>query len=142
MAKRSSVKGAKDAAARFRQIMPGLTVPLNQASRAGLRPLLAEMRATVPVDSGDTKKALAIQRVKSPADAPEHRVGVRSGQEGSPASTVHLIEFGHAGSAPGSRFMTRAFEAKDAEVINGFKDAIGPAIRKRVAYLAKKAGGG
>lgn len=141
MSKRSTVTGGKEAAAKFRQIVPGLRVPLNEASRKALRPLLAEMRATVPVGDGETKKALAIQRAKSPANQPEHRVGVRSGQPGSPSSTVHLAEFGHAGGAPGSRFMTTSFERKEAEVIKGFADAIGPAIEKRVKYLAKKRGG-
>jgi hypothetical protein len=122
--------------------VPGLRVPLNEASRKALRPLLNEMKATVPVESGATKKALAIQRAKSPSDQPEHRAGVRGGQDGSPASTVHLLEYGVPGHAPGSRFMTTAFVRKDQEVIATFKGAIGPAIEKRVAYLATKNGGG
>ena len=138
---KSRVTGGKDIAAKFKQVVPGLRVPMNEASRKALRPLLAEMKATVPVDDGDTKRALAVQRVKSPADQPEHRVGVRKGQPGSPASTVHLVEFGHAGGAPGSRFMTTAFERKQGDVIRGFAAAIVPAIEKRIAYLRKKGGG-
>ena len=141
MSNRSKVTGGKDVAAKFRQVIPGLRVPLNEASRKALRPLLSEMRVTVPVDDGETKRALAIQRAKSPADAPEHRVGVRKGQPGSPSSTVHLAEYGHAGGAPGSRFMTTSFERKEGEVIQTFAKEIGPAIDKRVAYLAKKNGG-
>lgn len=138
---KSTVTGGAAVARRLRQITPGLTVPLNQASRKAMRPMLRAAKANAPKDDGDLKKSLIVKNRKGTTI-----VGPSSkyvGKDGAkPVRYAHLTEFGRAdGSMAGTRWLTRAFETTKDLVIETFGREIGPAIEKRAAYLAKKAGG-
>jgi HK97 gp10 family phage protein len=152
MAKRSSVTGAKAINAAFKQVVPGLTVPINQASRAALKPLLAaakrNLKANGNVQSGQLLKSLTVKkRAGKSIRVHEHLVGPASANPHY--RLAHLIEFGTAPHMigeklhPGARafpFLRPAFEETQAEVIERFGAEIGPAVEKRAAYLARKTG--
>ena len=122
----------------MRELVPGLAVPLNEASRKALRPLVAATKANAPVDSGDLKRTIGIRRVRSPKIRPVHVVAPS-------VRYAHIPEFGRAPNADGNgeiigqRFMTRAFEATSAAVLKALELEIPEAIRRRVAKIAAKA---
>jgi hypothetical protein len=148
MAKRSSVTGGKQIAKNFRQIVPGLAVPLNEASRKALAPMLTAARANAPVRSGALKRSLAIKRrPRSSKIAPVHVIGPRvdfqAGDE-RPIKYAHIVEFGRApnadgqGGLSGTRFLTRAFEATADAALQILKSELPLAVERRVKKLAAK----
>lgn len=145
---RSTITGGKQVAAAFRQIVPGLSVPLNEASRKAMAPMVRAAKAGAPVDDGDLKRSMVVKRAKSPKASPVHVVGPRAdfvGKNGKrPVKYAHVVEFGRAANAdgkggfPGLRFMTKAFEATAQTVIATLESEIPVAIAKRVAKLRAK----
>lgn len=152
MAKRSKISGIASAKNAFRQVTSGLTVPVNQASRKALQPMLKaakdNLRANGSVESGELLELLTIQQDKSaPKDKPTHVVGPSSRKPGY--RSAHLVELGvsphfqpelnrmHPG-APAKPFLRPAFEETKDEAVKRFGESIGPAIEKRAARLAKK----
>lgn len=147
MPKRSTVSGGKAIARNFRQVVPGLAVPLNEASRKALKPMLTATRANAPLDQGTLKRSLAIKRAKSPKNAPVHLIGPRADwQEAGdrPVRYAHIVEFGRAANAdgkggmPGTRFMTRAFDATAATVLSILETELPAAIERRIVKLATR----
>jgi HK97 gp10 family phage protein len=139
---KSSVTGGKQIAQRLRQLSRGLAVPINQASRRAMRPMLAAAKSLVPVEHGYLKKSLVIKNRKGTT-----LVGPRKDFEAGgrrPVRYAHLVEFGRApnangrGGMKGSRFLTRAFDATKDVVLKNFEAEIGPAIERRVQQLAAK----
>lgn len=151
MARRSSITGAKGIASAFRQIVPGLTVPINQASRVALRPLLAaakrNLKANGNVQSGQLLKSLTVKKKGGKSvRLHEHLVGPSAA---NPHYRLgHLVEFGTTPHRigkklhPGARafpFLRPAFEETKDEVIKRFGAEIGPAVEARARKLAAKA---
>jgi len=146
--RKSTVTGGKATARAMRELVPGLAVPLNEASRKAMKPLLAATRANVPVDKGTLRRSLTIKRAKSPKIRPVHLVGPRSDfQSGDdrPVKYAHIVEFGRApnadgrGGFPGTRFATRAFESTAATVLKVLELELPEAILRRVAKIRAKA---
>lgn len=150
MARKSSVTGGKATAKRLRQVVPGLAVPLNEASRKALAPMLRMARTTAPRDSGALRKTLIIKRSgRSPKIRPVHLVGPRADYELNgrrPVKYAHVVEFGRApnadgkGGMEGSRFMSKAFDATAARALQILGIELPAAIEKRVKKLASKGG--
>lgn len=147
MPKRSNVTGGRETAAAMRKIVPGLSVPLNEASRRALKPMLAATRHNAPVDTGALKRSLAIKKARSPKIRPVHLIGPRSDyQEGDdrPVRYAHILEFGRApnsdgkGGMPGTRFMTKAFEATAQQVLRILEKELPEAVERRVVKLAAR----
>lgn len=147
MPKKSSVSGGKEIAAAMRKVVPGLAVPLNEASRKALKPMLAATKQNAPVDTGALKRSLAIKKARSPKLKPVHLIGPRADyQEGDrrPVRTAHITEFGRApnadgkGGIRGTRFMTRAFEATAQQVLRILEKELPEAIERRVVKLAAR----
>lgn len=132
----------------MRKIVPGLAVPLNEASRKALKPMLAATKQNAPVRSGALKRSLAIKKARSPKVRPVHLVGPRSDyQEGDdrPVKYAHILEFGRAANADGkgairgTRFMTRAFEATAQQALKILEVELPAAIERRIVKLATRA---
>ncbi len=151
MAKRSTVTGGKAVVKALRHVVPGLAVPLNEASRKALAPMLSTARANAPRRTGALAKSLAIKRAKSAKARPVHLVGPRKDYVGpsgeKPVRYAHLAEFGSVPRFNGKRmdrgtppqpFLTPAFEATKNLVLEIFGREIGPAIERRIKKLAKK----
>lgn len=155
MAKKSKFSGVRSTKAAFRQLQSGLTVPINEASRKALRPVLREAKANLKangsVESGELLSLMTIKRdPEAPKNRPTHVVGPDSKKSGH-YRVAHLVELGtaphfqpelnkmHPGAAA-KPFLRPAFEEKKDEAIKMFGETIGPAIEKRAARLAKKAG--
>lgn len=152
MAKKSRMTGAADINRAFRNTASGLNVPLNDAARKSLRPMLREAKANLKrndnIESGKLYSLLSIIRDRSaPKDKPTYAIGPDASK--SPHYRVaHLVELGtaphningwiHPGASP-SPFMRPAFEAMKAEVIRLFGAEIGPAIERRIAAVARRA---
>lgn len=131
----------------MRQVVPGLAVPLNEASRKALKPMLAATKQGAPVRTGALKRSLAIKKARSPKIRPVHLIGPRSDyQEGDnrPVKYAHLVEFGRApnadgkGGTKGTRFMTRAFEATAQQVLKILETELPAAIERRIVKLASR----
>ena len=131
----------------MRKFSSGFGVPLNEASRKAMAPLLAATRANAPVDEGALKRSLAIKRARSSKLKPVHLVGPRADyQRGGdrPVRYAHIVEWGRAGNAdgkggmPGTRFMTRAFEATSATVLEILERELPAAIERRIAKIAAR----
>lgn len=148
MAKRSTMTGGAATARVLRQIVPGLAVPLNEASRKAMKPMLAAAKANAPKDTGALRRSLTVKRRRSPKDKPVHVVGPRkdaTGKDGrKPVKYAHIVEWGRAagkdgkGAMAGTRFLTRAFESTSEQVLRLFGAEIGPAIERRAAKLAAR----
>lgn len=146
--RKSAVTGGKEIAKAMRQVVPGLAVPLNEASRKALKPMLAATKQNAPVRSGALKRSLAIKKARSPKIRPVHLIGPRADyQEGEnrPVKYAHLVEFGRApnadgkGGAIGTRFMTRAFEATAQQVLRILETELPAAIERRIVKIAARA---
>ncbi len=139
--RKSTVTGGRDVAKRLRQVVPGLAVPLNEASRKALAPMLRMARATAPKDNGLLRKSLIIKRARrSSKMRPVHLVGAT----GIAVHYAHLAEFGRApgadgsGGSEGSRFLTKAFDATAAQALKILGLELPAAIERRVQKLAAK----
>jgi len=145
--RKSSVTGGKAIAKAMRQVVPGLQVPLNEASRKAMKPLLAATRANAPVGEGALKRSLAIKKARSPRIRPVHLIGPRADYQANgdrPVKYAHIAEFGRApgkdgkGGMPGSRFMTKAFEATSAKVLEILAVELPAAIERRIVKVASR----
>ena len=142
--KRSTVSGGKAIAKRFRPITPGLTVPINLASRKAMRPMLNAAKANAPRRTGLLKRALIIKNRKGRTLVGPDK-SVTGARGAKPVKYAHIDEFGRAprasgkGGQPGTRFLTRAFDATKDLVLRTFAAELGPAIDDRVKKLAAKA---
>lgn len=145
--RKSTVTGGKQIAKALRQVVPGLAVPLNEASRKALKPMLAAAKQNVPVRTGALKRSLAIKKARSPKIRSVHLIGPRADyQEGEnrPVNYASLVEFGRPpnangkGGIRGTRFMTRAFEATAQQVLKILETELPAAIERRVMKLATK----
>lgn len=107
-----------------------------KAVRAGGNVILKEMKANVPVRSGNLKKSLALRpprsNMKSQTKAPLVIAARRP--EGSHS---HLVEFGSAHNQP-KPYMRPAIAAKADEAIRAMGDAMGKAIEAEAAKLGGK----
>jgi HK97 gp10 family phage protein len=136
--------GAKELAAAFRNIAPGLDAPINASLRKALRPMLAAAKRNTPHKK--IRKALTIKTDRTARkDRPTAVVG------GNPKNPdyrlLHLSEFGtkphkigdwmHPG-AKAEPFLRPAFEEKKDETIKILGEEIGPAIEKQAAKVAAK----
>ncbi len=152
MATKSKVSGASAVNRAFRQLQSGLTVPINEASRKALQPMLksakANLKANGSVESGELLSLLVIQQDKSARkNKSVHVIGPSSKSPGYRAA--HLVELGtaphfqpelnrmHPGAAA-KPFLRPAFEDNKDEAVRRFGASIGPAIEKRAARLAKR----
>ena len=146
--------GARDIARALNDIAPGLTRPINTASRKALRPMLnaakANLRANGNIESGEFLSLLTIKRdPKAPKDQPTHMVGPDAKK--SPGYRKgHLIEFGTAPHWVGNwfhrgakafPFLRPAFEETKDEAIEILGSEIGPELEKQAARVAKKRAG-
>ena len=153
MAKKSKLHGVRSTKAAFRQLSTGLTVPINEASRKALQPMLrqakANLKANGSVASGELLSLMTVkQDPEAPKNRPTHVVGPSTKSPGY--RKAHLVELGtaphfqpelnrmHPGAAA-KPFLRPAFEEKKDEAVKVFGASIGPAIEKRAARLAKKA---
>lgn len=139
--KKTTVTGGKETRDAFRKITSNLGPALNKVSRLAMVPMLKEARALAPKDSGALRKSLSIRRVKgSPSLAPGHWIGAR----GRSLRIIHLAEFGRpddengVGGYPGSRFMTRAYEATKGNVQDIIAEQWPRILEERIAYLKSK----
>jgi hypothetical protein len=102
MGKRSRVTGVRSTKTAFRQLQTGLTVPVNEASRKAMQPMLrqakANLKANGSVESGEILKLLVIKRdPDAPKDKAVHVIGPDAKK--SPGyRKAHLVEFGVAPS--------------------------------------------
>lgn len=101
--------------------------------RKGARPVMKEMRDTVPVDEGDTKRAVA-QSVKVQRDKANVDIGIRRKAKGRPGARVHLIEFGTS-KMPARPFMRPAIDKKGHEAV----ERIGDVFREEIIKVTLKA---
>ncbi len=136
----STITGGKAVARRLGAIAPGLATPLTEASRKAMRPMLAAAKALAPVDDGDLKRSLTIKSKRGQTVVGPNKKFI--GRDGAkPGRVAHLVEFGRAagangrGGMPGTRFMSRAFEATKDQVVKIFGSEIGPAIERRAQKL-------
>lgn len=104
-----------------------------KAVRAGGNVILQEMRANVPVRTGNLKKSLALRppRGKMKAQTKAPLVIAARRPEGSHS---HWVEFGSAHNQP-KPFMRPAITAAGDEAIKAMGDAMGKAIEHEAAKL-------
>lgn len=152
MAKRSRMTGARELNNTFRKITPGLAVPMNEASRKALRPMLnvakANLRSNGNVLSGELLKLLTIKRdPRSPRMRPVHMVGPDA-TKGPGYRKAHLVELGTRPHMignkfhPGARafpFLAPAFEATRHTVMNMLGVELGRAIERRAKRVSSRA---
>ncbi|HWA18963.1 MAG TPA: HK97 gp10 family phage protein [Devosia sp.] len=148
MTKKSTVTGAKDIAKRFKYAVPGLVPAIAEAQKKALKPMLAMAKANAPIDDGDLRRSLAIKRLRSARERPQHAVGPRSdyvGKDGEkPVRIAHITEFGRAanadghGEVQGTRWLTRAFQATAEQTIQIFTATVKPAFERKLAKLAAR----
>ena len=145
------MNGARDGNSALEQILPGLNTPIQQAQRKALRPMLARAKANLKANgnvlSGELFKLLAIIRNRRASRArPEMMIGPDKAK-GPGYRKAHLIEFGTAPHMigprmhPGARafpFMRPAFEETSEQAVDIFGKAIGPAVERRAAQLARR----
>lgn len=138
---KSGISGGKSIRSAFAKVQSGLAVPMNEASRKALRPMLAAAKQAAPKEDGDLRRSLVIKRAESPKSHPVHVVGPSKdfvGKDGSrPVRYAHVTNYGRAANADGkggiegTRWLDRAFDGSKAEVISIFAREIGPAIMRR-----------
>ncbi|HWJ72917.1 MAG TPA: hypothetical protein VNX29_07110 [Kaistia sp.] len=149
---KSRISGGPEVTANMRQLANLVAGPGNSASKRALEPTLTEAKRNLQADgsvrTGQLLRDLIIKRQRSPKTKPLYRVGAG----GDSTSIAHLVEFPvkahivggifagakHPGT-PGTRFMTRAYDATKAEVVARWAAEIGPAIQKQAAVLARRA---
>ena len=101
------------------------------AVRAGAKPLVDAARANVPVDTGNLKKSIGINRKRTKDKSTVwFTVSPRKG-EPNDGFYGHMIEFGTSKIAA-QPFMRPAFEAQDNQSIEATKKYIAERIDKEV----------
>ena len=106
---------------------------LRGAVRKAARPVMKEMRAKVPVDEGETKRAIA-QSVKVKRSIAHVDIGIRRKAKGRPGSRVHFIEFGTV-HQPAQPFMRPALDTKKNEAVK----RLGEALKEEIDKVTAKA---
>jgi hypothetical protein len=140
MAGKSRVTGVPETVRALRETARLVAPAANSASLHSLEPTLAAAKESAPVRTGTLRRSLVIKRdPRSPKAKPVYRVGPSAK---SPAvHYAHITEFGRMASdgepaVPGKRWMTAAYEATKAEVVERFGQLFGPALERSAARIA------
>jgi hypothetical protein len=142
MAGKSRVTGVPETVRALRETARLVAPAANSASLHSLEPTLAAAKEGAPVRTGTLRRSLVIKRdQRSPKAKPIYRVGPSAK---SPAVRyASVVEFGRMASdgepaVPGRRWMTAAYEATKAEVVERFGRLFGPALEKSAARIAAR----
>lgn len=105
------------------------------ATRAGATALVDEAKANVPVDTGDLKKSIGINRVKAPANSVIFAVSPRRGK-GLGGWYAHFVEFGTSKQSA-QPFMRPAYENSADEALRRAKEYVQDRLPYEVAKASK-----
>lgn len=130
------ITGLEEVKGRLKALGPQISKKaLDQSVRAGVRPILAEAKRTVPVDTGTLRKSLYSKRIKELSSPEESTffIGARSGKKWRKKNAdgfyFHMVEFGTEKMAA-RPFMRPAFESKKMSAMEKMKDALLKAVEK------------
>lgn len=136
MARRPIVTGHQQVAKNLRELQREAERAAVTAARAALVPMRDMARQTSPRQTGRFRRAITIRRSRQSSRLnPIFELGVRR-----PFYRIlHLLEFGFVhkdGSVvPGSRFMTRTFEAHKDNAVKVFGERFWAELAKRMARM-------
>lgn len=107
--------------------------------RAAATIVKRRMRATVAVDRRDTKRAIHSGEVVVKPEQDSINIGIKLNARGSPASTVHLIEFGarHHRAQP---FMRKSLASTQRAATERYASAVEEGIDRVAARAASQPG--
>ena len=106
---------------------------MQAAGKAAAPPIVRSMKAKVPVDQGDTKRAIdfSVRAQKGHIDVD---IGIRKRAKGRPDTRVHLIEFGSSKQAA-RPFMRPALDSQGKQATQ----RMGASVQKGITKVAAKA---
>jgi HK97 gp10 family phage protein len=121
-----NIRGADDLARTLKELGPRLARKHGQkAVREGLKPVLAEARRLVPVDTGALKRSLRVRNKRS------RRRDAVGAEVSATAPHAHLVEFGTVKMAP-QPFLRVALDANRQEVLDRMAEQLARGIEQEV----------
>ena len=106
---------------------------MQAAGKAAAPPIVRSMKAKVPVDQGDTKRAIDFS-VRAQQGHVDVDIGIRKRAKGRPDTRVHLIEFGSSKQSA-RPFMRPALSSQGRKVTQ----RMGKSVQKDIKRVTAKA---